>query len=138
MSTTVRGRHQYAATAECARCRRPGRSAYAFRVTTPDERKAWRDDGLVMIQARGLCNSCYRYATAHGTLADYERRNRDRGEILEDWHLLANPMAPVRTEVRRLAPQFGMTEDALEAALRRAGVRSRFDGGHGERFRAAA
>lgn len=125
-------------TSTCVECGNPGRSAYQFRKATPETRDRWRDAGIRRIEARGLCQPCYRNARLDGRLTDYERRNRDRGEILEDWNLLANPMAPVRTEVRRLAPQFGMTEDALEAALHRAGVRSRFQGGHGERIRTAA
>lgn len=125
-------------TTRCVECGTPGRSAYQFRKATPETRDQWRRDGLRRIEARGLCQQCYRAAMDAGTLADYERRTRPRGEILEDWELLADNMVPIRTEARRLAPQFGMTVDALEAALRRAGVRSRFDGGHGERFRVAA
>lgn len=126
------------ATTTCVECGQPGRSAYQFRKATPEQRVAWRDHGIRRIEARGLCQPCYRDARLDGRLTDYERRNRDRDEILEDWHLLANPMVPLRTEVRRLAPQFGMSEDALEASLRRAGVRSRFEAGIGERIRVAA
>lgn len=125
-------------TSTCVECETPGRSAYQFRKAPAETRTRWRDAGIRRIEARGLCQPCYRDARLAGRLTDYERRNRDRAEILEDWELMANAMAPIRTEVRRLAPQFGMTVDALEAALRRAGVRSRFDGGHGERFRTAA
>lgn len=125
-------------TKPCVECGRPGLSAYQFRTTDPDTRVRWRDQGIRRIEARGLCQPCYRTAMRAGRLTDYERRNRDRAEILEDWELLAEPMVPLKREVRRLAPQFGMTEDALEAALLRAGVRSRFKGGHGERLKDVA
>lgn len=138
MSVVVRGRHQFEATGECVRCRRRARSGYAFRKATPEERAAWRADGLVALQARSLCTGCYGWAIDHDALADFERRNRPVAELLEDWNHLADPLKPIRSEARRLASQFGMSWRDLERSVSRAGVRSRFHGGPGERIKAAA
>lgn len=124
-------------TKACVECGTPGRSAYRFRKATPEQRQQWLAAGIRRIEARGLCQPCYRTARLSGTLADYERRNRDARDVAEDWLHLANPNVPVIQECRRLASQFGMDAEALERAVYRAGIRSRFLGGHGERHKAA-
>lgn len=139
MSTVVRGRTTTPTTRDCARCRRRGLSAYTFRRADPDQRNAWRTEGLVRLEARGLCQSCYRWATTHDRLVDYERANRPAAELREEWEHLADPLLPIRTECRRLAAQFGMHWRDLERAVSRAGIRSRFEPAHrGGRVKAAA
>lgn len=125
-------------TTACVECGVAGRSAYRFRKATPEQRHQWLTAGIRRIEARGLCQPCYRVARTTGTLADYDRRNRDREEILEDWLHLADSTVHVRHECRRLAHQFGMTAEALERAVYRAGIRSRLESGHGERMKRAA
>lgn len=125
-------------TTACVECGKAGRSAYRFRTATPEVRQQWHAEGIRRIEARGLCQPCYRRATRAGTLNDYERRNRPRDEILEDWLHLADPTVHVLHECRRLAPQFGMDAEALERAVYRAGIRSRLESGHGERMKRTA
>lgn len=110
----------------CAKCERRGRSAYAFKRATPEQRAVWRADGLVTLMARGLCVGCYKHESVAGTLDEWERRNRAADEILEEWLHLADPLLPIRQECHRLAGQFRMDWRALEQAVHRAGIRSRF------------
>jgi len=110
----------------CARCSCSGRSAYAFRKATPETRAAWLASGVRRIEARGLCQPCYRVERMAGTLDRWERRNRSQEEIVEEWSHLADPLLPIRQECRRLAAQLHMDWRALEQAVFRAGIRSRF------------
>lgn len=105
----------------CHRCRRP---THTRGNPTP---------GTVPNEARGLCRSCYRWARTHNALHKYERVNQPRGEILHDWAHLADPLRPLKEEIARLAPRLGLTEKALESRLHRAGIRSRYQGGWGQR-----
>jgi hypothetical protein len=86
---------------------------------------------------RGLCASCYRWALDRGRLGDYERVSVPLDVVLEEWSHMADPLQPLAREIRRLAPRLGMAEKTLEGALRRGGVRSRYEGGWGERVKAA-
>ena len=72
------------------------------------------------VWARGLCTSCYPRHLAAGTHVDFERRNRPRSELLEEWEMLRAQGLSRRQAAERL----GMKDDSLYAALRRAGVAS--------------
>jgi len=138
VSTVVRGRVAYPTDGKaCARCLRRTLPADRWRKVDKATREAWRADGLVAMDSRGLCRTCYSWATKHGKRLDYERRNVPTAELLEEWEHLADPLRPVLEEVKRLAPRLGMKEKTLAQALHRGGVRSRFEGGHGERVKAA-
>lgn len=137
MSTVVRGAPVPEAGQACRRCDRRTIPRLTWCAATREQRRAWITARCAQRGSRGLCHGCYRWASKHDHLIDYERRYRVTDEVLEEWNYLADPSAPVLPEVRRLAPRMGMTVKALEQALIRGGVRSRFEGGKGERLKAS-
>lgn len=124
--------------APCGRCETGTVHWTVWTGATDEQREQWRAEGVARRDGRGLCQRCYRWARTNNRLLDYERVNRPTTDVLEDWLHLADPLRPVKDEVRRLAHQFGMKPKTLEQALHRGGVRSRFAGGHGERLKGDA
>lgn len=122
----------------CGRCERGIIPSTEWRTASPEQRDAWRTEGMARHEARGLCQPCYRLVRIADRLVNYERRNIPTAEVLEEWEWMADPLRPLNEEIRRLAPRFGMSEDALAGALQRGGVRSRFKGGWGERVKGVA
>lgn len=137
MSTVVHGAPVEGADKECARCRRRTMAKAQWRSHTTTERRTLLSRGVASRGGRGLCEGCYRWAFENGRLIDYERVNQRTADVVEEWQHMADPLRPLREEIRRLAPRLGMVEKTLEQALHRGGIRSRYEGGHGERVKAA-
>ena len=116
----------------CARCERPIIARTQWRRHTPEERTALTAENVSIHQGRGLCSPCYRHHRD-----DYDRTNQRLADVLEEWTYLAEPLAPVRQEVRRLAPRLGMTPKTLEKIVTM-NIGSRFQGGHGEIMKRAS
>lgn len=118
----------------CAHCGRPTIPRCQWRALTPDERAAQTAHKVSIHQGRGLCTKCYRQPAIRD---EYDRTNQPLETVLEEWRYLADPMVPVRREVRRLAPRLGMKEKTLEKIVTM-NIGSRFESGHGERFKRAS
>ena len=86
------------------------------------------------LAGRGLCNSCYAGHRRAGDLWRWGRVHQPVVVTVEEWEHLADPTRPVREEARRLAHRLGLTPERLENIVY-AEVGSRFEGGHGERYR---
>lgn len=81
--------------------------------------------GFRRSQARGLCSACYEYARDTGTIDQYERRLRPSAWLLEDFEHIRDtlPVGVSRAErLRRAGDRLNMSPEALDLALRRAGV----------------
>lgn len=111
----------------CLNCASHLVSDREWRNATQVQRDTWVAAGTLRRMGRGLCSRCYGTARLHGTLDQYPRTNRPWSETLEEWHFLANPRRTHRENVRHLAPQLGMSEEALHRALVANQVRSPFD-----------
>lgn len=107
----------------CARCKIPGISNKVWRRLSADQKAEVRSKGQTKIEGRGLCHACYCWARRHGKLEDYPLRITKTQRIKVRWLEEADPTRPIRAEVRRLAPSFGMSVRALDQAVRRAGIK---------------
>lgn len=126
----------------CQHCGRPTMPRTRWKALSAAERKALMGPGprwggapglgMRSMEGRGLCSTCYPKFKD-----DYDRSNRRLEEVLEDWEHLAEPMVPVRQEVRRLAPRLGMKPKTLEKIITMH-VGSRFQGGAGEKLKEAS
>lgn len=94
----------------------------AWRALSNEERRAQRAQGLAGRQGRGLCLTCYTRLRRTGGLIDFERPNRSRAEVLEEWRALPTE-GSTNERIRQLAPRLGMTVDALSRAICRATAR---------------
>lgn len=104
----------------------------AWKALSAAERDAQKAQNVRSMEGRGLCSTCY-----HEHRDEYDRVNRPLADVLEDWDDLANPLVPVRREVRRLAGRLGMKEKTLEKIVTMH-VGSRFQAGHGEILKQSA
>lgn len=66
-------------------------------------------------RGRGLCCACHTRVSRAGWLADYERRNRIRDEVMVEWELLRGEGYTKRQAAARL----GMTFAAFDRAFHR-------------------
>lgn len=76
--------------------------------------------GVARAGSRGLCTTCERSARDHGTIEDHPRPTRCRFVVADDYRTLIESRAAT-TRVQA-AQRLGMTLDALDRALYRAGV----------------
>jgi hypothetical protein len=88
-------------------CRRCQRAMLAQRAAV--------GTGMRRHHGRGLCSACVDQLTPD-QLLNYERSNRTRDEVLDDYDLLRRQGHPRRVIAKRI----GMNLDALEQVLRRA------------------
>lgn len=79
-----------------------------------------RVEGVRVTVARGLCRVCYFRAERDGTLFDHPRTTRPRADVVEDYLMLVETRQ--YSTRRDVAARLGMTVDALDRALYRAGV----------------
>lgn len=112
----------------CAACERRTVPERAWKRADDTQRQLWRESGMVRGSGRGLCKPCYTKHYKAGTLDTFPRVTVPRRDVVDDWqHLAAERAGMSRAQaVQVLAPRMGMTPDALEKALDRAGI----GGGH--------
>lgn len=107
---------------ECSATLVPSR---AWRTLSPEERAERRAKGYDVRSGRGLCNRCYGLLWYRGDLIDVPRITVPIADVLEAWERDDHrPGESRKSRCRRLTPRLGMTPNALERALLRAGVAS--------------
>lgn len=121
---------------KCSKCRRTCVPNGQWRSATPEQREEWKAAGLARFDSRGMCGACRCRATRNGTLIDHERTYWRAEDLWEEWQHMADPLAPVMAECRRLSVLLGVSPKRLYNVARENGWQSRFHGGWGQRVRA--
>lgn len=101
-------------------------TCHHWKGLSKDQRKALRDQGFRELRGRGLCARCYSRRRAAGTLVDVESVQLPREHLLAEYEQVCDPYDPLKRQAEQLAERVGMSFPAVERALYRAGVRSKW------------
>lgn len=79
-----------------------------------------RPAGVLAHGSRGLCTTCRHHARVNGTIGEFERINRSRDDVLDDWVVLRRQGYSRRQAAERIGMRFAALDRAIQRA-RRAG-----------------
>jgi hypothetical protein len=103
---------------ECVRCSRPAVRARLVKKLTPEERATMREQGILRIIARGLCDTCFKRSKADGTFAEFSLNRKDAAhefDIPAVWERVRSDGG----HYRDLAKQVGLTTSAAQKLVKR-------------------
>jgi hypothetical protein len=103
---------------ECVKCSRPAVRARLVKKLTPEERATMREQGILRIIARGLCDTCFKHSKADGTLAEFSLNRKSAAQefdIPAVWERIRSDGG----HYRDLAEQVGLTTSAAQKLVQR-------------------